>query len=268
MAKKPNSKLIGGFVVGAIALSIVGMLAFGGGEFLKPKAKFILFFQGSLSGLDVGSPVTFRGIKVGTVTGIVIKYDVAKQVLRIPIRIELEAEKIQIVSGERNQIKNMNALIARGLRAQLESVSLVTGQTAINFDFHPGTPTRLVSNEPEIQELPTIPSDIAELKANLTGLMAKFSNLPLEQLSSELLDTVKSANQTMKDANALVKGAGGLIDNVNGQVKPLSDSVVGTRIKRTHCSGRRSTGATPPGRAAAEPERCAGRRRAAGQQPQ
>jgi hypothetical protein len=58
--------------------------------------------------------------------------------------------------------------------------------------------------------------------------MAKFSNLPLEQLSMELLDTVKSANQTMKDANALVKGAGGLIDNVNGQVKPLSDGVVGT----------------------------------------
>ena len=58
--------------------------------------------------------------------------------------------------------------------------------------------------------------------------MAKFSDLPLEQLWIEILDTVKSANQTMKDANALVKGAGGLIDNVNGQVKPLSDSVVGT----------------------------------------
>ena len=104
----------------------------------------------------------------------------------------------------------------------------MTGQTAINFDFHPGTPLRLVSNEPGIQEMPTIPSDVAELKANLTSLMAKFSKLPLEELSKELLDTVSSANQTMKDADALVKGASGLVDNVNGQVKPLTNSVMAT----------------------------------------
>ena len=73
MARKANSKLIGGFVVGATALSIVGMLVFGGGQFLKPKENLILFFQGSLAGLDVGSPVTFRGVKVGSVTSIVIK---------------------------------------------------------------------------------------------------------------------------------------------------------------------------------------------------
>jgi ABC-type transport system involved in resistance to organic solvents, ATPase component len=62
MARKANSKLIGGFVVGATALSIVGMIVFGGGQFLKPKENLILFFQGSLAGLDVGSPVTFRGV--------------------------------------------------------------------------------------------------------------------------------------------------------------------------------------------------------------
>jgi len=69
MAKNANPKLIGGFAVGAIALLVIGAFAFGGGNFLKPQAKAVLFFvNSSLSGLTVGSPVTFRGIKVETTT--------------------------------------------------------------------------------------------------------------------------------------------------------------------------------------------------------
>jgi paraquat-inducible protein B len=221
MARKTNPKLIGGFVLGAIALVIVGALAFGGGQFLKPKAPAVLFFQGSLSGLDIGSPVTFRGVKVGTVTDMIIKYDVTKQVLRIPVRIQLDLDKFQIVSGERNPEKNINELVARGLRAQLQSVSLVTGQTGINFDFHPDTPVRLVGAEPGAKELPTIPSDIDLLKANVSGLLAKISKLPLEQISSQMLDVVQSADKMMKDVQ-------GVVSDVGGQVKPLSASLLAT----------------------------------------
>jgi paraquat-inducible protein B len=220
MARKTNPKLIGGFVLGAIALVIIGALAFGGGQFLKPKAPAVLFFQGSLSGLDIGSPVTFRGVKVGTVTDMIIKYDVAKQALRIPVRIELDLDKFQIVSGTRD-VKNIDALVARGLRAQLQSVSLVTGQTGINFDFHPDTPVRLLGAEPGAKELPTIPSDIDLLKANVSGLLAKISKLPLEQLSSQMLDAVQGADKLLKDLQAVVS-------DVGGQVKPLSDSLLAT----------------------------------------
>ena len=80
MAKRSNPKLIGGFVLGAIALVVIGAFAFGGGNFLKPKAKAVLFFvNSSLSGLTVGSPVTFRGITVGAVTDLKIKYDWREQ---------------------------------------------------------------------------------------------------------------------------------------------------------------------------------------------
>src|SRR4029077_17034689 len=140
MAKRTNPKLIGGFVVGALLLTIIGVLAFGGGQFLKPKAKGVIYFQGSLGGLDVGAPVTFRGVKIGTVTNIVIEYDIANQVLHIPVYFELETDKFQVVSGQRNPVKNIDALISRGLRGQLETLSMVTGQVSINFDFHPETP--------------------------------------------------------------------------------------------------------------------------------
>jgi paraquat-inducible protein B len=88
------------FVIGAIALVVAGVLTFGGGQFLKPKDQFVLYFPGSLSGLAVGSPVTFRGVRVGTVTGITIKYNITKQPLRIPVHIELEPDNWQVVSGE------------------------------------------------------------------------------------------------------------------------------------------------------------------------
>ena len=101
MGKKTNPKLIGGFVIGAIALVIAGILAFGGGQYFATKVKCVAFFPGaSLSGLDVGAPVTFRGVKVGEVTSIVIKYDVARQKLRVPIQFDLDPAELQFVSGE------------------------------------------------------------------------------------------------------------------------------------------------------------------------
>src|SRR5262249_3736648 len=136
MAKRSNPKLIGVFVVGAIVLVIAGVLAFGGMQLFTQKGKFVLFFQGSLAGLNVGSPVTFRGINIGSVTNVVIQYDIATQHLRIPVFIEIDPTELQVYGGERNPIKNLQALVKRGLRAQLQTVSLVTGQTSINFDIH------------------------------------------------------------------------------------------------------------------------------------
>src|SRR5262245_7341208 len=160
MASKANPKLIGGFVVGAIALALVGAIAFGGGKFLAAKRQAVLFFsESSLAGLDIGSPVTFRGVKVGSVTGIVIRYDVDNQTLRIPVYIEIDLDRIEVISG-REHVENFQALIERGLRGQLVVQSLVTGQASIDFNFHPGTPINLTGTEPGMVELPTIPSEV------------------------------------------------------------------------------------------------------------
>jgi paraquat-inducible protein B len=205
VAKKTNPKLIGGFVIGAIVLAVAAVLAFGGGQFLKPKERAVLFFAGaSLSGLDVGSPVTFRGVKVGSVTNINIQYDVMNQDLRIPVHIEVDLDKFQIVSGARNP-GNIKALIERGLRAQLQVQSLLTGQVNVDLAFHPETPITLVGAEPGIIEVPTIPSDIALLKANLASVLDKLSKLPLDQIASELLETVKAAKGLVADVDAQVK---------------------------------------------------------------
>jgi paraquat-inducible protein B len=226
---KTNPKLIGAFVIGAITLVIIAIVAFGGTQYFTRKIKLVAYFPGaSLSGLNVGSPVTFRGVKVGEVTSIVIKYDVTRQKLRVPIRFDLDPAQLQIVSGETNPAENIPKLIAQGLRGQLQTVSLVTGQTTIDFNLYPDTPVRLFGAEGGVIELPTIPSDIEQLKVNITSLLAKINRLPLEKMSDQISNAIVDADQLLRDADGVVKSSGGLVANVNEQVQPLSASIIGT----------------------------------------
>jgi paraquat-inducible protein B len=242
MAKKTNPKLIGAFVIGAIALIIGGTLAFGGGQYFTPKVKFVVFFpNASLSGLDIGSPVTFRGVKIGQVTSMVIEYNVARKKLRVPIEGEIDSAKLRFVGGEHNPGRNIPELIAKGLRGQLQTVSLVTGQTTLDFNFYPDTPVRLFGGEPGIQELPTIPSDIELLKANITSVLAKINKLPLDKLIDQLIATISDADVLVKHADGVVGSGGGLIENVNGEVKPLAASLIATSDQANSFFGEAKT---------------------------
>jgi paraquat-inducible protein B len=216
MAKKTNPKLIGGFVLGALALAVVGLLLFGGGQFLVTKRPAVLYFEGSLGGLAPGSPVNFRGVKIGTVTGMQIQYDVAKQEVHIPVFIEIEPDRIEITSGKRDE-RNIATLVRRGLRAQLVVQSLVTGQAIIQLDFHPDTPIRLVGGTSGIPELPTIPSGMDQLQASVSDVLNKIAKMPLDQIADRILDLVDTTN-------AVMRGANGLVTESRGEVKPMLDS--------------------------------------------
>jgi paraquat-inducible protein B len=139
---------------------------------------------------------------------------------------------LQFVNGEREPAKNISELIARGLRGQLQTVSLVTGQSTIDFNFYPDTPVQLFGSaagvETGVMELPTIPSDIEQLKTNVTSLLAKINKLPLEKMSDEIIKTITDADLLLKDADGVVKSGGNLIGNVNAQVQPLAASIIGT----------------------------------------
>jgi paraquat-inducible protein B len=221
MAAKTNPKVIGGFVVGAIGLLAAGVIAFGGGQYFTPKGKAVLYFQAaSMSGLDIGSPVTFRGVKIGSVTDVVIHYDIDAQRLLIPVYVEVELDRIQVVRGKQDS-KNIHELIDRGLRAQLVVQSLVTGQASIDLSFHPDQPAVLVGEDKRFVELPTIPSDIDLLKANLTSALQRIAALPLDQIAGRTLDTVESTN-------AFVKKLSAEIDGVAGDLKVVADQATAT----------------------------------------
>src|SRR5262245_47503800 len=233
MGRKINPTTIGAFVVGAIVLLVAGVLLFGGGKFFQEKVTRVLFFDSSVEGLNVGAPVIFRGVQVGQVTEISAIAD--PQTFDVIIKVQVELVRGVVKVGEDGQRfkdpqQAMAGLIQRGARASLRMQSFVTGLLYIALDFHPDTPIRLLGLDPAHVELPTIPSDMDQLKATLQQALGELKKLPLDALFSEVLGTLKRANhllempeikQTLVALHDVMSIAERLLRNADGQVAPL-----------------------------------------------
>jgi len=196
MSKKPNRTLIGIFVVGAVFLFVFGIIIFSSTKFFRKTQKYVLFFDGSVRGLSVGAPVTFRGVKLGSVKEISLVYDHKTDFTFIPVIIETEASRIKN-SPLRPDKASMQRLIDSGLRGRLETLSLITGQLAISLDFFPEKPARLRGLIKEYPEIPTIPSPLGELQKNIV-------DIPLKDISLNLQESVRSLNYALKESKDAV----------------------------------------------------------------
>src|SRR5512147_973550 len=189
MSKPADPKLIGAFVLGAVLLIIAGLVVVGGGKFFKRTVPVVMYFQGSVSGLSTGSAVNFRGVRLGQVTNVYIRYQPdSSDPLLIPVLAELNADNLQFVltDAEKKKIRmgsgdTLRALIDQGLRAQLALPSLVTGQATVSLDLFPGTPANIVNFYPDRVEIPTVPSTMQEVQTTLQQLYDKISQLPLDE---------------------------------------------------------------------------------------
>ena len=170
MAKQTSKTVIGGFMVSAIALLVAGVIVLGGGELFKKTIPFVLYFEESIKGLDAGSPVVWNGVKVGTVSNVVVDYDPENLTFKIPVFIELDPSlarfKGSLAKTRQERQQNMRLAIDKGLRAQVTLQSMVTGQLMIDLDFHPGVPVRLSGLKSDFVEIPTIPSSMGALTSN------------------------------------------------------------------------------------------------------
>jgi paraquat-inducible protein B len=239
MGSKISPTVIGAFVVGAIICMVAGVLLFGGGKFFQEKLPYVLFFDSSVEGLNVGAPVIFRGVQVGQVTEISAIADPQTFDVRIKVMIELVRGSVKV--GENGQRfedprRGMEGLIQKGARASLRMQSFVTGLLYVALDFHPDTPVQLLGLDPKHTELPTVPSDMDQLKATLQQAMGELKKLPLETLFSELLGMLRRANtllelpeirQTLVALHEVVGAAERLLRNADGQVAPLGSKVGG-----------------------------------------
>jgi paraquat-inducible protein B len=174
--------------------------------FIK-KITFILFFEGSVRGLNVGAPVEFKGIKVGSVKDVRLEFDSRDTSFRIPVLIEIEPERIiERGGGEISSPMNtLDTLVERGLRAQLQTGSLLTGQLFVELDMHPDTPVRLVNAGGPFPELPTIPTSLEQMTVSLKRILAKMEKVDMERIGEELLGTLEGANRLTKGASELIQ---------------------------------------------------------------
>lgn len=184
MSKSASKTLIGAFVIGAIALGVIAVLVFGSGRFLTKRPVYVMFFEGSVKGLSVGSPVVFRGVNIGSVKDIELRADTKDMTFYIPVYVEVEPKKILVVKGQPGQGEYIEELIKKGLRAQLELQSIVTGQLMINVDFIPNKPARFVGLDTSYPEIPTVQSP-------LDDMLKAAQELPLKEIFDRLLKSIQ-----------------------------------------------------------------------------
>ncbi|MEA3548497.1 MAG: MlaD family protein, partial [Thermodesulfobacteriota bacterium] len=228
MSKKVSTTVIGGFVISAIALLITAVVLFGSGSLWKHTQPYVLYFEGSVRGLGVGSPVMFRGVQIGTVKSIVLQNDPEKLDIHIPVTVEINKNKFQHKKGKRPKIRrHFDLLIKRGLRAQLDLQSIVTGQLFIQLDFLPDTPVKLSGLENEYPEIPTVKSSLFELTSTL-------KDMPIKQISDNLLEISDRVNELLHNPkvdqildriDSAAAGADCLIANANTLMHKTEESI-------------------------------------------
>jgi paraquat-inducible protein B len=220
---RANPALVGGFVIGAITLVVIGLLVFGGTGWLVQHNKYVAYFPGSVKGLQVGAPVDFRGVTIGQVTNIKVMFNPQEVTARIPVVMELDPTQIAVTGRDQSISPGEDAerLIKGGLRAQLQSQSLLTGLLFVNLDFYPGAPVRLVGGDEPYPEIPTIPSGFEQLQQSAGDIATRLPHL-LDQLNGLLTDL----NQTLKQTSG---GVGSVVSDVAAiaqQVRKSTPEVV------------------------------------------
>jgi paraquat-inducible protein B len=257
MSKQANKKAVGAFVLVALALGVAAIIIFGSGKFFVKTSQYVAYFQGSVKGLNVGAPVVFRGVKIGQVTKIRIYADQRDRSFEIPVFMEIDPEHFnELGPVVENQKQYIQALIKNGLRAQLQTQSMVTGQLMINIDFYPDTPVRLIGGQKiqlpkDVMELPTIQTPLQKIEQTLqelpigeivSSISASLRGIERIVTSGEVTKGLDNLQQSIDDIRSLarhlndkidplsadlsqtLKGAQNLIGNLNNQVGPLATS--------------------------------------------
>ncbi len=170
MSARPG--IVGAFILGAMGLAVGGILFFGGTRLFTRTLPAVAFFSESVAGLEVGAPVTFHGVRIGLVKKVTVEYSTAGTSARIPVVMEIQPEQITWEGGRRltEDRTEFERLIRAGLRARLQMQSFVTGQLRVDLEFEPEVPARLTGASPDLPEIPTVPSELGQLWAELSKL--------------------------------------------------------------------------------------------------
>lgn len=188
---KKNALLIGAFVLAALVLMVAGVMALGGRSLFSKQLHAVVYFEGSVRGLYVGAPVTFRGVKIGDVDSIGVEVNPTTLATRIPVVLILGTDTLRMGGPDGKRMSDLPNLVRRGLRARLILQSVVTGQTSIDLDFKPETPLHLLAGRHS--KVPEIPV----MRDKLDDLLEQVSNLPLSELVNDMRQTLKATREAM-----------------------------------------------------------------------
>lgn len=233
MKTKVSPAVIGAFVIGAFALMIVALLSFGGVSFFSKPQRFVVYFDESIHGLDLGSPVKLRGVRVGRVVDLNIRYDDKSNHSVVAVVCEFSRDVMTDGKGAVINVTNrdeLQTLVERGLRAQLGVLGLATGLLFVQLDFFNPQEYPIVNREtdPRYVAVPAVPSAISEFQASISEILSSVKKVDFAGLSKELTGLMADARKRLDGVD--LKGVTEQWKKTGAQVETLASS---PEIKQT-----------------------------------
>ncbi|MDX9873310.1 MAG: MlaD family protein [Spongiibacteraceae bacterium] len=192
MSRRVSPTAVGSFVLAMAFLTVLLVLFFSGGNWFAESRRYELLYDTSVKGLNVGAPVTLKGVPIGQVQAIRARmYGDSLEVLNSVV-IEVRADALELMGNGEDSAEIVASLIERGLGAQLRLQSLLTGLLYVEADFYPDRPLSFRDIETEYPQIPTIPTDLERLTKNLEAF-------DIDKLTRNLQETVSGLNQLVND---------------------------------------------------------------------
>lgn len=225
MKRRTTAALIGLFVLIGISLLIAGIVFIGGGKYFGKQVYIVCYFDGSINGLQIGSPVKFRGAKIGEVSDIRVQVNGKTQEVSLPVVIELEKSRVYETEaiGKQDVYGLITAMIQKGLRAQLNLLSIVTGQLYVELDFYPETAIKLREANHDLLEIPTIPSSIAELSKFSMSARQAFDEIQNFLKSKDLKSAINHLSGAMESGQKLLLRIDQRVDPLTAKTENFLD---------------------------------------------
>lgn len=227
MKTKASPAVVGAFVIGAFALAILALLSFGGFHFFEKPERFVVYFDESVSGLDQGSAVKMRGVRVGRVTGLNIRYDSVRNRSVIAVVCELNRDMVTDPSGVTLDVSSraeLEKLVKGGLRAQLGVAGLATGLLFVELDFKDPEEFPAPPQPPgeRYVVVPQIPSAISELQKGFGEVLAKMRGVDLAALAKDISALTQVARRQIEGVD--FKGLAEQWKKTGAQVEALANN--------------------------------------------
>lgn len=212
-------------MIGAFALAVLALLSFGGIHFFEKPERFVVYFDESISGLDQGSAVKMRGVRVGRVTNLSILYDGSKNRSVVAVVCELNRDMVKDPTGVTIDVSSraeLERLVERGLRAQLGVAGLATGLLFVELDFRDPReyPAQVPAPNERYVVVPQIPSTISELQTGIADVLGKIKTIDFPGLAKDIGALAQTARKEIDGVD--LRGAVDQWKKTGAQIEALA----------------------------------------------
>jgi phospholipid/cholesterol/gamma-HCH transport system substrate-binding protein len=223
VSQKASPALVGGFVLGGLLLGLAGIVLLGTTDLFKRTYPFVAYFEGSVDGLSVGSPVKYKGVEIGKVDEIRLELGTGTNDPPIVVFFSLDAAKLKTTAEDQLELVELERAIDAGLRVQLEQQSLLTGLLFVSLDFHPDSQIKLHAALPGFPEIPSVPMELEQITNQVKKFVQGLEDVDMSGLVKDVQSVFQSLDESL--GSGQVQAALTSLDQTLAEIRGVAASV-------------------------------------------